>query len=1115
MTLQSVRAFVLGCTFVLSACGGGDDGAGDAVAPRGATIGATGGAVTDASGAKVEVPPGALAQDVVIAITPSSAGAPPLPAGVTALGGAIAITPHGTRFSVPVTLSLPFDPDAVPVGNMPVLLKTNAAGEWESVPSAMFGTDAVSATVSSFSWFQIGGLLRNDPVRHWSFKQYFENDVLNWALPVTMPCGADNCTQVGGLLERSVRFGTGLFDHPFMLRGVVQPPDDFADGLIAASADGVTYGVFSEAPYARFGGPDAIGSESGLHQTQSFRKVSADASLSFTVSRVLIDATDFYPVQFIGSSGGPLDTRAFILGSVELKATAFKVPGEAFYNAAGTAQLNGLGNSWERAIFGAVGAADRLWGDQDFDLTTLPIIETNGAITGCPGTGATLSLRAPRTYAIDLSSVAVGEEFTLEFTATSSTFNRKGGGFRSECQMSSVSAFLRDPIEFGGTTLQLAGLEPTNRPLPAAPESPAAPAACVPGPGGAAEAGTLQFDAASYTVGEFAWSLPTVKVTRSGGSAGAVSVSFTTRDGTAVAGIDYVPVDGTIQFADGDDSPRLVKVPTLRNPLVGPDRSLNLTLSRPGGCVALGAQTSAVLTIRDDAPAATYSLGGTVSGLLGTGLVLDGPFTPITLSANGPFTFPQAMLDGLNYNVRVAAQPVAPAQLCSVANGSGAIAGANVTNIQVDCVTPPTQGGLDPGFGTAGKAFNGDFENSPAAAGLQRSGKIIVVGSSTLSRFNVDGTLDTSFGTGGWTGVAFYADSSTSAQSLTVQPDDKILVVGTARVGSQLQMAVARYMPNGVLDTAFGSAGLTTVDPYAIAGSLSRNSTARRALVAADGQIYVVGNAGVFISPDTRNSYAVVRLNADGSPDTSYAGDGAAQADVGSRTNFPYAIGIQSDGKAVLAGAASGSAVIGESGIGMARFKTNGSLDVDDPRVITNYGPDFAGTSLVDPSPFLGASGGVSTDVDMVMLPDDTLVVAASARATDPVHGTVRRMTLIRVASNGVVGASGDVVARPIGPGPADDLVHALVRLRDGKFVAVGQVSPTGNLSSTADFAILRFNADLTPDASLGADGVKLVDFFGGIDNALAVVEQADGKLLVVGSARNGTRTGIGMVRLQ
>lgn len=83
-----------------------------------------------------------------------------------------------------------------------------------------------------------------------------------------------------------------------------------------------------------------------------------------------------------------------------------------------------------------------------------------------------------------------------------------------------------------------------------------------------------------------------------------------------------------------------------------------------------------------------YTVGGTVSGLAGTGLVLQnngGDNLPI--SANGPFTFPTALGNGSPYNVTVFTQPTGPAQTCTVTNGSGTISGANVTNVQVTCVT--------------------------------------------------------------------------------------------------------------------------------------------------------------------------------------------------------------------------------------------------------------------------------------------------------------------------------------------------------------------------------------------------------------------------------------------
>jgi hypothetical protein len=82
----------------------------------------------------------------------------------------------------------------------------------------------------------------------------------------------------------------------------------------------------------------------------------------------------------------------------------------------------------------------------------------------------------------------------------------------------------------------------------------------------------------------------------------------------------------------------------------------------------------------------TYTVGGTVSGLLGSGLVLQvngGGNLPI--AADGSFTFAAPLADGSAYAVTVASQPTGPVQVCTVSNGSGTVAGANVTNVQVSC----------------------------------------------------------------------------------------------------------------------------------------------------------------------------------------------------------------------------------------------------------------------------------------------------------------------------------------------------------------------------------------------------------------------------------------------
>jgi trimeric autotransporter adhesin len=83
-----------------------------------------------------------------------------------------------------------------------------------------------------------------------------------------------------------------------------------------------------------------------------------------------------------------------------------------------------------------------------------------------------------------------------------------------------------------------------------------------------------------------------------------------------------------------------------------------------------------------------FTIGGTISNLRGSGLVLANNggdrFSP---TADGPFTFPTAVLTGSSYQVTVASPPVRPLQLCQVQNGGGTVADANVTNITISCIT--------------------------------------------------------------------------------------------------------------------------------------------------------------------------------------------------------------------------------------------------------------------------------------------------------------------------------------------------------------------------------------------------------------------------------------------
>lgn len=88
----------------------------------------------------------------------------------------------------------------------------------------------------------------------------------------------------------------------------------------------------------------------------------------------------------------------------------------------------------------------------------------------------------------------------------------------------------------------------------------------------------------------------------------------------------------------------------------------------------------------DAGPGASYTVGGAVTGLDGTGLVLTSGGADVNVPANGNFAFP-AQADGSAYAVTVKTQPTNKSQTCTVTNGAGTVAGANVTNVAVACAT--------------------------------------------------------------------------------------------------------------------------------------------------------------------------------------------------------------------------------------------------------------------------------------------------------------------------------------------------------------------------------------------------------------------------------------------
>ncbi len=176
--------------------------------------------------------------------------------------------------------------------------------------------------------------------------------------------------------------------------------------------------------------------------------------------------------------------------------------------------------------------------------------------------------------------------------------------------------------------------------------------------------------------------------------------------------------DGTIvsySWTFGDGSPAASGKTTVHTYSTAANHVADLTVTDDKGASARASQVIKVTT------ASAYTLGGTVSGLAGTGLVLqNNGADDLAIASSGTFTFATPVATGGAYSVKVKTQPSGPAQTCTVGNGSGSISGANVTNVTVTCSARTyTLGGTVSGLtGTGLVLQNNGADDLPIAANL-------------------------------------------------------------------------------------------------------------------------------------------------------------------------------------------------------------------------------------------------------------------------------------------------------------------------------------------------------------------------------------------------------------
>lgn len=231
-------------------------------------------------------------------------------------------------------------------------------------------------------------------------------------------------------------------------------------------------------------------------------------------------------------------------------------------------------------------------------------------------------------------------------------------------------------------------------------------------------------------------------------------------------------------------------------------------------------------------------------------------------------------------------------------------------------------GTLDTTFGSGGTVkYNVSYARAMA---VQPDGKILTTrAGGDLIRLNANGSLDTTFGSGGVAAV-----STLTASSIAVQSTGKIILSGYSTTKNKDSMTIARFNANGSPDDgsrkdsttndSFGSGGKTTIDFYS--GGMSRATTLK---IDANGKILAAGSARP--SGSIFDDYAVARLTANGQLDTTFDGDGKATFDLGPASENLGSIALQADGKIVLVGSKSNAARNGD--LAIIRLNTNGSLD--------------------------------------------------------------------------------------------------------------------------------------------------------------------------------------------
>ncbi len=466
-------------------------------------------------------------------------------------------------------------------------------------------------------------------------------------------------------------------------------------------------------------------------------------------------------------------------------------------------------------------------------------------------------------------------------------------------------------------------------------------------------------------------------------------------------------------------------------------------------------------------------------------------FPPFTLGGTCAGPFPLSVPPGGSCVMSVTYAPTsAGQQLANLSVTSNTTLGVpGRINIALMGVgeDPLIDGSLVSAFGDGGRTYisSGPYGNESAeSVAKQADGKTLVlsVGRNTvengfsipvLTRLNLNGTLDTSWGTSGYVRLPTPVGSGASRVNegrLFVLPGGKIIVSIDYNTPSDGNDAIVyRLLASGAIDTTFGTAGITTVPDF-----IARSS------VYADGRILLGGL--VATSFPNNNQLAFVRLTVDGVLDTSFGSNGRSDVFLLDAVQFGQGfthLSIAADGKILFSYAFGVGAA---RDIAIYRLTANGVQD-------TTWGSagrvNVAATSRED-------------NVRLTRFQSDGKLLILS-RTLQPTGSGIYEVLLARLNADGTTDTSfgvNGVVETIVGtPGSTTNLAQDMQVLPDGKILVAGHRSALGR-----DVFLIRYLQSGTVDASFGSGGVKDIALTRQNEVVRSLAIDNDGSLLVIGS---------------